>query len=508
MARRDSGRSPLIQSELSTTHRARAEFLTGAWLLDKIVPASLGGSLLGNLQPQMLRVVDALNGQTFHNAVLMPRRSAKTTTLFCILLGRCYLRPVHMAGYTMLTTAKKTAERFRLDIYAPINRQWHDKKQRPVNLISSNGSERVEFPNGSVLAFLSPDGDAIRSGAYDTLVLDEAGEAEPDKWEDVISAIVPAFDTRGDDAQLILAGTAGDYRDGSYFWDKLHDPGAGRVRYGVPDDIDLTTLATWDGGVGDLITSIHPGLDGLTNIDKIRSNFGDLRERFAREYLGYFGEESATNALIRSTSWQTTRQHGPPPEGITPRTLVFQIHPRGNWASIGVTWITSDGADLVETAWELDGTHPDGTRQSIGFKLIHHQTGTEGIAEKLLRLSRQHKLPITYGDQSPQVKAIAHRLEIEARPRPKLNPINLNEIRVAVAQLLNGLDQGYLHHWTDPILDNAATIATRKDIGPGYVIGPPAADPDADITALECFAIAAHATPARTRHALAPIVVD
>jgi hypothetical protein len=506
---RDSGRFPLVQSELVTTLRGRAEFLTGAWLLDRIVPPSLGGTLMGHIQPQMLRAVDALNAGRFRNGVLMPRRSAKTTTLFCILLGRCYLRPVHMAGYTMLTTAKKTTERFRLDIYGPIVRQWHDKKLRPVNLINSNGFERVEFDNGSVLAILSPDGDAIRSGAYDTLVLDESGEAEPDKWDDVIAAIVPAFDTRGADAQLILAGTAGDYREGSYYWKVLHDPDAGIIRYGVPDDVDPATMASWDGGVGDLITAIHPGLDGLTSIGKIRSNFDDLRDRFPREYLGYFGLEHAANTLIRAATWEDTKQPGKPPEGVVPRALVFAIHPNGNWASIGVTWLIADGADLAQAAWELDGTNPDGTRQTIGFKLIHHQRSAAGMAEKLLRLSRNLNLPITYDDQSPQTKAVAHRLDTEAKPKPKLNPQSSAIVRVAVAQLLNGLEQGYLHHWAQDPLDGAAAVAIRKDVGPGYVIGRPRDDEAADITALECFAIGAHATPlAKTRQKLAPIVID
>src|SRR5690606_12099466 len=100
----------------------------------------------------------------------------------------------------------------------PVTRKWPDPKTRPVKIINSNGFERVEFHNGSVLAILSPEGDAIRSGGYDLLVLDEGGEPEADKWQPVTAAVVPAFDTRGPGSQLVIAGTAGKYREGSYFW--------------------------------------------------------------------------------------------------------------------------------------------------------------------------------------------------------------------------------------------------------------------------------------------------
>lgn len=130
-ALRDSGRIPIDVSPIRSTHQSRAEFLVGAWVLDKLVPPRLGGSLLNNLQPQMLHTADVLAAERFVNAILEPRRSAKTTSVWCILIGRCYMRPVYMAGYTMLTTAKKANERFKLDVRDPIIRKWRDKSARP-----------------------------------------------------------------------------------------------------------------------------------------------------------------------------------------------------------------------------------------------------------------------------------------------------------------------------------------------------------------------------------------
>ncbi len=75
-----------------------------------------------------------------------------------MLLGRCFLNEGgHQAGgYSMLTTQKKTAERYRIDVYTPIVAKWPDPDTRPVRVYKGNGTERVEFGNTSLLAILSP----------------------------------------------------------------------------------------------------------------------------------------------------------------------------------------------------------------------------------------------------------------------------------------------------------------------------------------------------------------
>src|SRR5690606_10318911 len=120
---------------------------------------------------QMLREVDVIAAGAAINAVLMPRRSSKTTTLWCVLVGRCWMRPEYMAGYTMLTLAKKAEKRFELDVRNPITRHWRDAKYRPVKVRDGKGAKGIDFPNGSVLDVLAPKGEEVRSGAYDVMVL-------------------------------------------------------------------------------------------------------------------------------------------------------------------------------------------------------------------------------------------------------------------------------------------------------------------------------------------------
>lgn len=506
VALRDRGRNPLDQSELVTTYQSRAEFLVGVWMLNLTVKPQYGG-LLGSLDkaPQMLREVDVIGAGKRRNAVLMPRRSSKTTTLWCILVGRCYMRPMHMAGYTMLTLAKKAEERFELDVRNPIQRQWRVKVRGlngPVKINDGKGGKGLSFPNGSELAVLAPKGDDIRSGAYDTMVMDEGGEPEPEDWDDIVGAVVPSFDTR-EGSQLIYAGTGGKYRTGSHFWKTLHDPKAGRIRYGVPDDQSPTELDSWEAGAGALIEKLHPGLDGLTTLDIIRDNFPDLgAERFALEYLGHFGDEHGNSTLLSVAAWKRGLQSGEPPEGITNASLAVAVHPYGHWASIAVAWHVTGPADLVDAAMELDGATI--TEPRVGLKLVHHQRGVDGIERELLRLSRRLNTPIVFDFGTSQTRAAVERLTARAVPKPEVTPYQLGDAKVAAAQLVRDLESGAVWHWAQGPADKAATIAIRQSMGQGFLIRGPKGDETADVTPLEAFALALAALPDRPVQALNP----
>lgn len=491
-ALRDSGRIPIDVSPIRSTHQSRAEFLVGAWVLDKLVPPRLGGSLLNNLQPQMLHTADVLAAERFVNAILEPRRSAKTTSVWCILIGRCYMRPVYMAGYTMLTTAKKANERFKLDVRDPIIRKWRDKSARPLKVNESNGSMGLEFPNGSKLAILSPNGDDVRSGAYDVLVMDEGGEAEPDMWDDIVGAVVPSFDTRGDGAQLVYAGTGGHYRDGSHFWAALHDPDAGRIRYGVPDDFNDDALASWE-SIGPIIDAIHPGLDGLTTLEQIKRNYHLLGPaRFGLEYCGHFGRAAGNDTAVSLTAWESTTLSGPVPTGITPMSLAFAVHPGGAWASIALAWLLDAApGDLVAAANALDG---DDVPPRMAFKIVHHQQGNARLEYVLRDLARAHRLPVAY-DNSPQERAIIERLGRIARPRVQSNSMTMADKSVATAALLNGIEHRTIDHWAQEPLDAAAALAVYRP-GKMRLLGvPDDTDPAQEITPLEAAAAAIHALP-------------
>lgn len=465
VALRDSGILPLVQSELVTTEQHRAEFLTGCWLL----------GLLDTIKPQMLRAVDVLAAGKLLNAVIMPRRSSKTTTIFCILLGRCYLRPVHYAGFTLATTAKKAAERYRLDIYGPITRSWPDPDNRPVKLYKGNGVERVEFLNGSLMAVLSPEGDAFRSGAYDTLLVDEAGEASPELGEDIQGAVLPAFDTRPD-GQLIVAGTAARYRKGNLLWDTLNDAEAAVLRYTVADTVTDEELEDWEpseehpeASVRALIEQMHPGINTLTTLDRIAFNFRKLgREQFAREYLGLFGIVGESSGVFDLVKWAGAGSGAALPAPPERFGLAIVTHPDQLSASIVAAW-----------------RDPDGKAVPL---LLEHKKGVDWLADAALRLSRKYNVPIIYDAGSQVVLLTVEQLN-RARPRPRLQPMTFMPVKKGAALIVDEVALGRVEHYRQPELDNAIKLAVKRKAGAnGWALG--RAEANDDITAVEAWSLA------------------
>lgn len=474
VALRESGIKPLHATAMVTTAQARAEFLVGAWLLDRTVK---GGSLLGNVKPQMLRVVDVLAAGKLLNGVIEPRRSSKTTTLFCILLGRCFLQPVHMAGFTLATTQKKAAERYRLDVYGPIVRRWPDETTRPVKLYKGNGTERVEFDNGSVLAVLSPDGEAFRSGAYDTLLVDEGGEASPSMGDDIQSAVLPAFDTRPD-GQFIVAGTAAKFRETNILWDTLNDPAAAVLRFTVPDSVSDEELAAWEPDdehpeacVRKLIEGMHPGVGTLTTLDRIETNYRKLGiELFSREYLGLFGTVGATSTILNQEQWALAGSGGSLPPLPERFALAFVPHPDQLCVSVVAAWRDEDGRAVP--------------------LMVEHKLGIEWAAAYLLRVSRKYSVPITY-DVGSQVAALIVEQLNRAKPRPRLDPRTFLDVKKAASLIVDEVERGNVEHYRQPELDSAVKLAVKRKAGVnGWAFG---RDPKAlndDITGVEAWALA------------------
>lgn len=472
---RDSGIAPLVDTEMVTTPEARAGFLVGAWLLDRTVK---GTGLLANLKPQMLRAVDVLTAGRFKNAIILPRRSSKTTTLWCVLLGRCWLDEMHMAGYSMLTTQKKTAERYRLDVYGPITRQWPDKDTRPVKLYKGNGTERVEFENGSVLTILSPDGDAFRSGAYDTLVADEGGAASTAMGDDIKSAVLPAFDTRPG-GQFIVAGTAAKFREGNILWSTLEDPKAGVLRFTVADSVTDENISAWEPDedhpeacVRELIEAMHPGVDsGLATLEKIHENFiGLTTEQFAEEYLGLFGTVGVTAGIFDLQKWALAGSGAELPTPPERFGLAFAPHPDQLSVSIMAAWRDEKGKAIP--------------------LLLEHKQGIDWAANALLRLSRKYSMPIVYDSGSQVALLVVEQLN-RAKPRPKLEPKVFMDVKKGASLIVDDVDRNNVEHYRQPELDSAAKLAIKRKAGiNGWALGRNPKSPNDDITPTEAWSLA------------------
>jgi hypothetical protein len=484
---RESALSPSILTDLVSTEQSRAEFVEGARLLR----LDRNGK---HVLPHQLLVSDMLNAGHESNAALIPRRSTKTTSILAVVLGRCTVREDYQAAMSLTTTAAKTSERFDQDVMALIERSFPEPSDRPCRVYRGKGAERLEFPNGSRFSAKSPNGDAFRSGGYDFVLIDESGEATPEQGEDLNGAILSTFDTRPG-AQIVYAGTAGRYRSGNLLWDALQDPDGGKIGYAFPEDATEDELAAWEPSdefpfakVRELVEASHPGVHaGLTPLETVRRRFHKLRiDAFTREYGSLFGDIGSGRGIINAQKWAEQRAEGAP---AVPDHFALAVAPAFNQSC----------ASMV-AAWR------DESGRACGY-VIDHRRGTTWISDGAASKARQHNVPIIYDSASNTM-----RIEVEAlqrmTPRPRLEPQTTNNVTAAAALLVREINAGNARHWGQEPLNDAARVAVRRSVGPSaWALGRPPKDADADLSAMEAWALALrHYDDNPARAVLAPIM--
>jgi len=474
---RDSVLPPDDVTPLVTTFQTRLEFLVGATML----------GLIGNgrtAKPQQLLVADVLNAGNPLNAILEPRRSTKTSSILAVHLGRCAVRPRRNSAFTLATTGQKAREKYREEIVDPIVARWPDPSTRPVKIHRGGGSERLEWPNRSVLAVHSPLGSSFRSSAYDDVLVDEGGEAEDAMTEDLLAAIPPTFDTTG--GQLTVSGTAGKRRGpGNLLYRLLSDPalGAAKLRYSAPDSTSDDELAAWEpteehpeGRVRELIERHHPGVGNLTPLEAVHRSYLLMpRDVFTREYLGIFGEDGAPTALFDPLKWGRTGVDGTLPSlptGAGARfSVAFSTHPDQLCVSIVATWRDADG-------------------RAVALQL-ENLTGIDTAAPTLLRLARKYRVPIVYDSGSQVAQLIVEKLQ-RASPRPRLEPYAYMDVKRAASRVVDEVDRENVVHWRDQLTLTEAVHKTvkRKSGDRGWLLGRDPRQPNDNITPVEAWALA------------------
>ncbi|WP_167758132.1 hypothetical protein [Microbacterium sp. dk485] len=487
-------------TEMVTTDQSRAEFVEGARLLrlDQKVRAGDGGT---GPSPEQLLIADVLNAGRFITAICDPRRSTKTTSVQAVVLGRCTLREDYQVGWTMCTTGAKASERFRKDIVAPIMRLYPNPKDMPFSINLGKGSEAISWPNGSFFNVYSPNGDGFRSGGFDMGVADEGGEADVELSDDITVAVLPTMDTKPG-AQFVIPGTAAKFRDGNLLWDNLNDPDAGVVWRGIPESTDPEELEDWESSedhprarMRELIERAHPGVGWTTPIEAVERNFRKFgRTQFLAEYGGMFGSEGVSTGLISAALRERAAlsvKMPPAPENFT---LAISVHPDGLWASVGVAWRYEEQEDLASTAWKLDGQRDDARPPRTAIGLLHHQSGVQGFAMKVLTLARKYRVPVIF-DQLSQAVGVEVETLSRATPRPALTPATTSDVRRAATKTLQGFEQGSLVYFREQgPLENALEYAVKRPIGTagGFGFGRRKDHYEDDITPVEACSLALH----------------
>lgn len=463
---RDSGIPARNVSALGSSRVARQEFLDGARLLGLV-----GGRK--KLAPQQLLMSDMLDHGHKLNAVLYPRRSAKSTTLIAKALGRALAREDYRGAILTMTTGKAGRSRFAKDVVPLFERAWPDPKTSPFKVMKSAGQEGILCrASGGFLVWLSSIDD-LRGEAFDLVVLDEAGEPEPEKVEDALAAGLPTLDTRGPEAQLVVAGTAGSYRDGNLLWDMLELGRAGEAgiaEFAAPESTSLDDLETWD-LAAPIVSAAHPGVNTLTTLESIRDNWKTMKpERFMAEYLSIFGIGSGVGGIIKPDVWGKLADTGPIPASPPARfQMAIAVHRDQTAASIVAAW-----RDPKHRAHML---------------VLAHDRGTSWVAGKAYDLAVKYKVPVVHDSMGVvlvETEALARR-----RPSVKLAPQTTKNITTAAALTMKDIENGTFVHHNQPDLNEAARLAVKRRILSAWGFG--GGDVAEDITALEAGAMALRA---------------
>lgn len=446
----------------------REGFLIGAHAL------GLVGRRL-ELKPHQLIVPEVLDAGHEFNAILMPRRSTKSTTVLAWMFGRCLTRPDYLCAYIYATTAKKARTRFAQDIAPMLDRTYQDRTSRPFKIVRAAGMERVEFDNGSVFAILAPKGDDLRSEAWDLIVVDEAGESEPEQSEELLSAALPTMDTRPG-AQFVAAGTAGKYRKGNLLWNQLEDGRAGLggiIEYAASDHITADDVETWE-QMAPILEACHPGVaSGLTTLETLESRFRKMRRSlFLGEYASIFGDLGGGSSIISPAKWA---------QAEIPFVMTYPDPPERFGLAISVTPGLTAGA--IVAAWR--------DREGIAhLLLLEHREGIRWMAKRTAELAKKHRVPVTH-DNFGSVMVVVEEMH-QLVPRPRLDPQTTRGTTTAAGKLVEQIDSGLVRHYGQEALTSAALAARKRSIGPkAWAFG--RRDLDDDIAAIEAASLALRA---------------
>lgn len=486
---RARGILPTFAGDYSDEVELRREFLVGARMMgyelvdldDQAAIDALAAQSPPRfpLQPQQLRLVDALNSRDYDQFVVeIPRRASKTTTIFLWVLGRCASRPGYQVTFSAQSGVKTSARlrewKTRLDRTCPdpdaglppwrrglgvkpkaVARQLalfgeelgeleHEPTGRGFRILMGEVGKGIYFDNGSQFLCFKPDADAYRGEAGDISWIDEGQELEPEAGADLLAGIIPLQDTK-QGAALVVSGTAGEARVG-VFWELVNrlrdgDPDVGGVDYCAPEDTPWEIVEDEESAMG-LLRGVHPGINTLTTEEKMRRNWRKLgKPQWSREYASMWPESFGERAVDPGL-WEAARLASKPDR---PERVAFGIgiNRTGSAAAICAAWRTAKGVAYLE--------------------VIEHKAGTDWMPELMQYLTKKYRGSTIAFDRIGQQEATVTRAEV-LTPKPRMRIQTFNETAAGCIQFLRDLERGTLRHSGQNALNAAVEIAARREV--------------------------------------------
>lgn len=371
--------------------------------------------------------------------VTVPRQSGKTTLLGALLTERCIMQDDHGAFYTA-QTGKDAKERWndlvKLISASPLRGQ--------VKVRRSQGSERLEFPNGSAFRVFAPTADSLHGYTPPTVCLDEAFAYDEETGEELLAAIEPAqqtlphrqlwvVSTRGTAASVFLhrwieAGKAG-------------APGVALFDWGASDDQDPRDpddLVAFHPALG-----LPPGMGTGVTAEAILSS----KLKPSEYERAYGNRETVTEShTIAAQAWADLANAQTPP-GDAPLTVTYDVAYDRTAATIGVTWTDSDG--------------------QLQHKVVRWQLGVAWVADAVLELCQRwgRRVRAVASDDSGPAREVTDQLNRATLPRglvPRV--LTSRELTVAWGELLEGIATGGFGHDGDGHLADAAAAVVPRPV--------------------------------------------
>lgn len=373
----------------------------------------------------------------------MARRSAKTTSILDVLVGRALNRPGYKIASTAQTGLKARAK--LLEVQTALIAAGFET-QGLGRCLRGAGDTRIEFANGSSWVALPPNGAAFRSEAFDMVLVDEGGEIDAETADDLLSGLIPTMDTRPT-AQLVVAGTPGEVRAGM-LWTALEWLRNGRARtggvvYECPDRREFIDPET---GEPDwpLLLATHPGIGTLTDAETIVGNIDVLGiARWSREYLCKWPLTAGVTALDVA-SWEACESDDEPqrPEDAA---VAFDVDP--------------DGASAVLVAAWRDG------RNRAVFEVLASGGGYEWLPEACKEAQEEHRGAISYDAIGPNLDA-ADKMA-RAPHRVRCQPTKFRDQVGGAARIDKEIAKRNVVHFGDPELTEGVESSAWRPAGGG-----------------------------------------
>lgn len=371
--------------------------------------------------------------------VSVPRQSGKTLLLAVLLMLRCIREDHHQAFYTA-QTGKDARARWQ-DMVKLIQ---SSPLRATVRVRRSQGSERLEFPNGSILQVFAPTADSLHGYTPPTVALDEAFAHDERLGDELMAAIEPAQQTLPH-RQLWIVSTRGD--TDSVFLDAWLEkgaagaPGVALFDWGASEDHDPRDPAD--------VLAFHPavglpgGLGNGTSVETIVAS--KLSEAAYERAYANRPTQGGDVKRIGAQAWEDVAAELEPP-GDRPLVLTYDVAHDRSAATVGATWTDASG--------------------QLCHKLVRWELGVAWVAPWVWQFVRDRRnVKAVAADDTGPAREVTAQLRRLVLPRGlDVRVLTTRELTVAWGELLELIRTRSFHHCGNGHLADAAAAVVPRPL--------------------------------------------